>query len=252
MFSLPACESLASQSGSSGHGEADGGPTGSAGLSGSAVLGEERSESPDLSDESGESGTGRDAMDLVIAHGDLAVRSKLVGVAKSLGHSVRDECEDVPSLHKACTPTPPDLIMSGLEMAGGDVVETLIEISENDPTPAIVVTPKDSLSSVEKALRDHVMAYLVEPIDEEQIKPTIYLVCERFKQFELLKAENDDLRQTLVDRKSIERAKGILMGQEDITEEEAFRRLQKLAQSKRMKLAKIAAVINDVTDQQAK
>lgn len=209
---------------------------------------------PAVKDDGQETGSGieREAIELVIAHADVAVNAKLGHIAESLGHSVRTTCENVPELSAACLPTPPDLIMSGLKMPGGDVVAALIEISERDPTPAIVVTPKDDLASVEEALRDHVMAYLVEPVDEDQIKPTIYLVCERFKEFELLKAENDDLKQTLVDRKLIERAKGILMGQYDLTEEQAFRRLQKLAQSKRMKLAKVAAAVSDVTDQRAK
>lgn len=85
------------------------------------------------------------------------------------------------------------------------------------------------------------MAYLVEPIDIDQIKPTIYLVLERFQQFESLKEENRDLKQALEDRKTIEKAKGILMGKMELNESEAFRELQKQASAKRIKLVKHAA-----------
>lgn len=191
------------------------------------------------------------SLEILVGHSDEQTREKLVEVIQELGHRLDKVCGDVPMLREACIPSPPDLILTGIQMEGGDVVDTLVEISHHEPTPAIVITPKESLIEVEKALRDHVMAYLVEPLDVDQIKPTIYLVCERFKQFELLKAENDDLKQTLADRKLIERAKGILMGQDSLTEEEAFRRLQKLAQSKRTKLAKIAAAVIEAAEQDA-
>lgn len=188
-------------------------------------------------------------IEIVIAHADRATRDKLCDVVRGLGHTIRALCETTPMLCEACLPQPPDLIMSGVDMPGGDAIDALVEISKSDPTPAIVVTPKHSLLNVEEALRDHVMAYLVEPVDPAQIKPTIYLVCERFKQFEMLKAENDDLKSALTDRKLIERAKGVLMAQHQVSEPEAFRMLQKLAQSKRVKLSKVAAAMIEVAVQ---
>lgn len=195
--------------------------------------------------DSSETPGGCDCIEIVVAHADESTRATLIETVESLGHHLRVSCDDTAALRDACFPKPPDLILCGVILPGGDAIQALIDISENEPTPAIVVTPQDSLQDVERALRDHVMAYLVEPVDRDQIKPTIYLVCERFKQFELLKAENDDLRQTLADRKVIERAKGILMGQFNATEDEAFRRLQKLAQSKRMKLVTVANALID-------
>ena len=188
------------------------------------------------------------ALAVVIAHQSPATRDQLERAVGSLGHHVRTVCERTPDLEAACLPAPPDLILCGVDMPGGDVTEALIRISEVEPTPAIIVTPKETLADVERALRDHVMAYLVEPLDEGQIKPTIYLVEERFKQFEALKAENDDLRQALAERKLIERAKGLLMGHLGVDEDHAFRRLQKIAQSGRSKLAQAAQAVIDAAD----
>lgn len=192
-----------------------------------------------------------DKIEIVIAHSSPESRRKLTDAIRQIGYDIRCVCKTTDELIKVCKPTPPDLIISGIAMDGGDAIDALVSISEREPTPAIVVTPKSSLLNVEEALRDHVMAYLVEPIDIEQIKPTIYLVCERFRQFEFLKSENDDLKQTLSDRKLIERAKGILMGQHELSEDEAFRKLQKMAQTERTKLVKMALEIIESTEENA-
>lgn len=187
--------------------------------------------------------------EVVVAHSDPDTRSMLVETVSELGYSIRRVCQSTHELLEACCPDTPDLILTGIQLEEDAVVETLIEISEEHPTPAIVVTPKKSLLDVEAALSDHIMAYLVEPVDRDQIKPMIFLVCERFRQFQYLKEENEDLRQALVDRKLIERAKGILMAEHEWTEDEAFRALQNQARSRRLKLAKLAAEV--VEKQQA-
>lgn len=190
-------------------------------------------------------------IEIVLAHESADTRKQLSKLLTELEYTIRETCTTTEELLAACLPETPDLIISGIEMRGGNAVDALVRISQHDPTPAIVVTPEQSLSSVEEALRDHVMAYLVEPIDPAQIKPTIYLVCERFREFELLKAENDDLKQTLADRKVIERAKGIVMGQYELSEDDAFRKLQEVAKSQRMKLVKVAAAMIEATERDA-
>jgi len=185
----------------------------------------------------------KERLDVVVAHESGETRDKLLNVIQSLQYNLVAACDSTAELLAACHPTPPDLIMSGIELTDGRAIDTLIQISEIDPTPAIIITPHDSLLDVEQALKDHVMAYLVEPVDEDQIKPTIYLVCERFRQFEELREENQDLRQALENRKVIERAKGILMSKQELSEQDAYRKLQKLAQSKRTRLVEVAQAV---------
>ncbi len=179
-------------------------------------------------------------IEIVIAHRCDEIRQSMSQLVEEMGFRLRTVCSSAKHLLESGVPTPPDLIISGIELEDGEAIHALIAISDLDPTPAIVITPKESLLDVEKALKDHVMAYLVEPIDTDQIKPTIYLVLERFQQFESLKEENRDLKQALEDRKIIEKAKGLIMGRLQLNESEAFRELQKQATAKRMKLAKYA------------
>lgn len=180
---------------------------------------------------------------LLIAHHDQSVLMSLVRATQDIDYNIAAQVETIPELTEAFHREQPDVIMTSLELSGGDVVQTLIELSKDDPVPAIVITDKESLQDVERALQDHVMAYLLEPVDEDQIQPTIYLVIRRFEQFEALREENQDLKQTLTDRKVIEKAKGILMATSDVDEEAAFKRLQKMASQKRTKLIDIANAI---------
>jgi response regulator NasT len=90
---------------------------------------------------------------------------------------------------------------------------------------------------------DHIMAYLVKPIKQSDLAPTIMIAVRRFEQFEALRKEASDLRQALSDRKVIEKAKGILMKKTGLDEADAFRRLQNVASEKNRKLVEIATMI---------
>lgn len=180
---------------------------------------------------------------ILIAHPASETRDTLVAAIDELDYHVQRAVETKMALMEECDRHRPDLIISGIDMPDGNAIEALITISENNPLPAIIVTDNESLQDVEHALQDHVMAYLLEPIEKDRIQPTIYLVLRRFEQFEALHEEVKDLRQALDDRKIIERAKGILMSNGQLDESEAFRRLQKMASDKRTKLVEIANAI---------
>jgi response regulator NasT len=87
------------------------------------------------------------------------------------------------------------------------------------------------------------MGYLVKPIKQADLQPVIGLAMRRFEQFQALRQEAADLRQALEDRKVIERAKGLLMKKAGLDEQDAFRRLQKRASEKNLKLVELARMI---------
>ena len=109
--------------------------------------------------------------------------------------------------------------------------------------PVILVSAFHDAALIERAEMDHIMGYLVKPIKQSDLGPTIAIAVSRFAQFQALHKEAADLRQALSDRKIIERAKGILMKKANLDEAAAFRRLQKLASDKNRKLVEIASII---------
>lgn len=187
------------------------------------------------------------SLKVLVAHSDGDTRDLLDAGLRESGHECIGVVTRGSELIELCRESSqaPDVVFAGFELDDMNGVDALIRCNEvNDQQfPAILVTPRTGVEDVERALQDHVMAYLVEPICKEELKPTIHLVIRRFREFQELKGQVQDLKQALVDRKTVERAKGILMRRSQLSEEEAYRKLQKLASSKRQRLAEVASSI---------
>lgn len=149
-------------------------------------------------------------------------------------------CQTAAELIATTLEREPDLIITGVDLPDMDGPSALIEISKSRMIPAIVVTRQRSLELVQRALEDHVMAYLLEPVKPEEIVPTIFLVIRRFEQLQELEAENQSLKQALSDRKVIERAKGFLMKQRSLDEEAAYKLLRRRATDNRIRMVEAA------------
>ncbi|WP_339688013.1 ANTAR domain-containing response regulator [Gimesia maris] len=161
----------------------------------------------------------------------------------SLGHEVVVQARNGHALIEECRTTHPDLIIADITMPGIDGLDAVSQIQGTGLIPVIVVSAHHDPEFIQRAIQNHVLAYLVKPIKKKDLEPAISLVVQRFKEFETLRQEADDLRQTLEDRKLIERAKGILMKLAGIDEPDAFKRLQLLSSQKNQKMAEIAQSI---------
>jgi response regulator NasT len=177
------------------------------------------------------------------AHGDADSRAIILTILKTLGHEIRLVTDSGTELIATSIADPPDLIIAAPRLRDMDGIEAMIQIGESKPTAGIVVARSDDLDKVERALEDHVMAYLVEPITAETIQPAIFLAEGRFEHFQKLDNKIDQLETRLEDRKVIERAKGIVMKVRNLSEEEAHRYLQASATKSRKKLVDLAETI---------
>ena len=146
-------------------------------------------------------------------------------------------------LVEQCEEHEPDLVICDIKMPDMDGIDAADLIYRHQPVPIILVSAYHDDDLIRRACRQHVMAYLVKPIKETDLRPAITVALERFREFSTLRSETTNLKQALEDRKIIERAKGILMKRTGLEETEAFRRLQKLASSKSQKLVEIARML---------
>jgi AmiR/NasT family two-component response regulator len=183
------------------------------------------------------------SLKVVVAHRDRHIVEVIQQSLATIEHELIGPCDSSQELRRKLQEQSIDLAITGVDLSDGNGLDALVEIAEINPTPAIIIARQTSLEHVQKALQDHVMAYLVEPIEKDDLVPTVYLVLERFRQFQQLRQEADSLRSALDDRKLVERAKGILMASESLSEADAHRMLQKRAKDKRLKLRQIAAEI---------
>jgi two-component system, response regulator PdtaR len=180
---------------------------------------------------------------IAIADDEPDMREYFQKILPVLGHAVVSAARTGKELVEHCRQHQPDLVITDIKMPDMDGIDAAIELYRRNPIPVILVSAYHDPELIARAEADHIMAYLVKPIKQADLEPAIGLAMRRFAQFESLRKEATDLRQALADRKIIERAKGILMKRAGLDEQNAFRRLQKLASEKNRKLVDIASMI---------
>ncbi len=169
----------------------------------------------------------------------LSLRAQL----QALGHKVVAEASNGQEAVVLAKAAQPDLAIMDIKMPVMDGIEAAERITQDRPIPIILLTAYSETQLVERAAQANISAYLMKPVAAEELLPAITLALTRFRQFQALRQEVDDLREALEARKIIERAKGILMRRLDLSEEEAFRRLQKRSQDTNRRLSEVAQAI---------
>lgn len=142
----------------------------------------------------------------------------------------------------------PDLIIIDSESDARDVLEHIVIATRDEPRPIVLFTDDPAPSSVDAALAAGVSAYIVDGLQAERVKPVLDVALARFRREQKLLDELSDTRRQLADRKLIERAKGVLMAKNRLSEEQAYQRLRSMAMNKKLRLAEIAQRVLDVED----
>jgi response regulator NasT len=180
---------------------------------------------------------------IAVADDEPGMREYFQKILPRLGHQVVAVAATGRELVQHCQALHPDLVITDISMPDLDGIDAAQEIYRQDPVPVILVSAHHDAALIKRAEADHILAYLIKPIKQVDLEPAIAIALRRFEQFQDLRQEASDLRQALEDRKTIERAKGILMKKTGLDEQEAFRRMQKLASAQNRKLVEIAHII---------
>jgi response regulator NasT len=180
---------------------------------------------------------------IAVADDEPDMRDYFAKILPRLGHQVVAVARDGGELVERCRAERPDLVITDIKMPEMDGIDAAVALYKDTPLPVILVSAFHDAELIERAEADHIMGYLVKPIKQADLGPVIALAMRRFEQFQELRKEAADLRQALEDRKLIERAKGILMKKAGLDEASAFRRLQKLASDRNLKLVEIARIL---------
>ncbi|HZW30614.1 MAG TPA: response regulator [Isosphaeraceae bacterium] len=183
------------------------------------------------------------SLKIAVADDERDMRDYFQEILPLLGHQVVAVAQTGRELVDLCTTTHPNLVITDIKMPDMDGIDAAGQICRHAPVPVILVTAHHDPEFIRRAEADHILAYLVKPIKQADLEPAIGIAMRRFEQFQALRKETSDLKQALEDRKVIEKAKGILMKKAGLDENDAFRRLQKLASDKNRKLIDIAQTI---------
>jgi response regulator NasT len=185
---------------------------------------------------------------IVVVEDDATVRLFLKEtLEKGLGHQVVGEASTGTDMVRTVLETEPDVVVFDIHLPHLNGIDALRQVYNERVVAAVAITADRDQELVRRATEEHVLAYLVKPIEAHQLGPALLVAQARFAELRTLSAENASLKQSLQNRKIIERAKGVLMKRHRWTEAEAFRRLQRGAMNRRTTMAELAQeVLNGV------
>jgi response regulator NasT len=180
---------------------------------------------------------------IVLVEDDATVRLFMRESLEQLGHAVIGEADNGTEMVKTVLAMEPDMVVFDIHLPLQDGLSALREIYKERILAAVAITADRDQDLVRRALEEHVLAYLVKPVEAYQLGPALQIAWARFQELRDLTTANVNLRQSLQGRKLIERAKGILMDQHRWSEPEAFRRLQRAAMNSRQSMTDLAQAI---------
>ena len=137
----------------------------------------------------------------------------------------------------------PDVILIDLENPSRDTLEQMFQVSRIVRRPVAMFVDQSDSASIQASVDAGVSAYIVDGLKKERIKSILDLCVSRFNAFSKLQSELERAKTDLEDRKTLDRAKGILMKNKGLTEDEAYRLMRSAAMREKRKIADIAAAI---------
>ncbi|HZQ66505.1 MAG TPA: response regulator [Gaiellaceae bacterium] len=167
---------------------------------------------------------------ILVAEDETIIRLDLRGLLERAGYEVVAEARDGEEAVELARTHQPDLAVMDVKMPRLDGIEAARRMLEERPIPIVMLTAFDQRELVERAAEAGVYGYLVKPFREQDVLPAIELARARYDELVAVRADADSLAQALADRKVIERAKGLLMEREQLSEGAAFARLRKASQ----------------------
>jgi len=184
---------------------------------------------------------------VLVAEDEALIRLDLVEMLREEGYEVIGEAGDGEEAIKLASELKPDLVILDVKMPKLDGIEAAAKITGDRIAPVVILTAFSQRDLIERAREAGTMAYLVKPFAKRDLVPAIELAVSRFAELQALEAEVKSLNDRLETRKLIDRAKGLLMTHQGLTEPDAFRWIQRTAMDRRTTMKAVAeAVIENI------
>ncbi len=182
---------------------------------------------------------------IIICDDESLIRRDLREMLTNQGYLVIGEASDGRTAIELARRLKPDLVIMDIRFEGDSIdgIETARILTEEGVAPVLLLSAYSQRDLVERARAAGVVGYLVKPFTEADLPPAIETALARFREFEAVKKEAENLKEALETRKLVDRAKGLLMDTKGMSEAEAFRRIQKLSMNYRKPMREVAEAI---------
>ena len=170
------------------------------------------------------------ALRILVAEDETIIRLDLRGLLERAGFDVCAEARDGVEAVELARSSQPDLAIMDVKMPRLDGIDAARSILDERPIPIVMLTAYGQEELVARAVEAGVFGYLVKPFREQDLLPAIQAARARFEELQAVREEAESLADALAARKAIERAKGLLMEREGLSERDAFARLRKASQ----------------------
>ena len=167
---------------------------------------------------------------------------------KDAGYEIVDVLSSKDNLLLHIEKNQPDVIIVDLESPNRDSLESMRIVTQHNPKPIVMFTNDSDHSMIGEAINAGVSAYVVDGFSESRIKPIMDVAIARFREFHALRSELEKTKNTLEERKLVDKAKGIVMQQRQCSENEAYNILRKLSMENNKRIAEVAEQIISVTE----
>ena len=182
-------------------------------------------------------------MRVLIVDDESLIRMDLRDIIESCGHEVVAEGTNGVEALELCKKHKPDIILMDVKMPELDGIEAAHQIGFHHEAPVVLLTSYSQQDLIDKARDSGVYGYLIKPVREEQLVPTLEMALGRYESDAQLREKMAELEQSLEDRKIIQKGTGILMELYSISEVEAYNRIRTLSMNKQISIIETCNLI---------
>ncbi len=180
---------------------------------------------------------------VIVADDESLIRMDLREMLTNLGYLVISEAGDGRSAVNLARELRPDIVIMDIKMPDMDGIEAAQILTQERLAPVLLLSAYSQQELIQRASQAGVAGYLVKPFRENDLAPAIEIALARFSEFRVMEREVGNMQEALETRKAVERAKGILMDTQGLSETEAFRKIQKMSMNNRKPMRAVAEAI---------
>ena len=188
---------------------------------------------------------------IILAEDESLIRMDLKEELQRQGYLVVGDVGDGESAVNLARELRPDIMVMDVKMPQMDGISAAEVLTRESIAPVVLLTAFSDQELIERAKEAGVVHYITKPWKQSDLRPAIEIALARFQEYREMATKVSDLEERLATRKVVEKAKGLLMQKQGLTEQEAFRRIQKLSMNNRKSMREVAEAIlltNEIGD----